>query len=365
MSLEDWVTIHPIPVCQAAQGQYKDSFKKLIPLMLQWISTLPLPANGAISMLSYDFFMGPLVAAVILPGMIFDPIPVFPQAPVGVAAAAAPLALQIYKDGMALSSAYTNNTKIVKAVMIREFGTLLTHLEQGDSGLSRRTEMEIFGAAFAMLGTLTSSDHRHLRDRTLDPLGEGQLVTAEIKSLIGKHAKLATIGPDYCAGPQDKLHEATKLISESNPKAKSLVDLYLVETVIAARTFDGLTTYVVERLERLAEPEYVTSRALGFAPNHTAAAASTTAQAPTASTAGQAMSHAELLSFYEAAPVGKYCFVHGYCNHFGKTCPAMVNRQTKVLIAPYTVQHQTATKPAKISGLDGSTKTFLGFKIPL
>jgi len=362
MSLESWTAVQVTPVCKAPN--YKEAYKTAIPLLLQWVSTLPVPANGAISMLYYDVFMGPAIAAIFVPGLVFDPIPVYPLPPVPGPVAAAGLALQIYKDEVKLSSAVTDNRKVIKAVLIREFGPLLTDLEQGDSGLSRRTEMEIFTAAHATLGVLTSSDSLHLRDLTRTNFEEGKLVVAEIKRLKGRHVKLATIGAEYAAGLQDKLHEATNLISESNPAAKKMVDLYLVETDIGARSFDSLTAFVVERLERLAAPEYVTLRTLGFVPNHTAAAAGISGKAPPALTTGQVPSHAELLSFYEAAPIAKYCFVHGYCMHFGKTCSTIVDPQTKVLIAPYTTQHQDATKPSKLSGLDGSTKQLKGIRIP-
>ena len=362
MSLESWTAVQVTPVCKAPN--YKEAFKMFISIFLEWVSTLPVPANGAISMLYYDVFMGPAIAAIIVPGLVFNPIPVYPVAPVGGPVAGAALALQLYKDEVKLSSAVTDNRKIIKAVLIREFGPLLTHLDQGDSGLSRRTELEIFTAAHAILGVLTSSDSLHLRDLTKMKFKEGNLVVAEIKSLNGRHVKLATIGAEYAAGLQDKLHEAINLISECNETAKRLVDLYLVETAIGARSFDNLTAFVVERLERLAAPEYVTLRTLGFAPSHTTAAAAIAGKAHSASTATKVLSHAELLSFYEAAPVAKYCFVHGYCMHNGRACPSMVHRQTKAIIAPYTVEHKDATKPAKISGLDGSTKQLTGVKIP-
>ena len=358
---ESWTSVQPLPVCEASQGNLKEAYKKTLPKLLEWIALLPLPAGaGYESMLSFDFLLGAALHASLLPGLAIVPAPVFPAQPVVGAAAAAPLLVMIYKSEVDLFSAYVANLNAVKAVLIREFGPILSQLEQGAAGLSRRTNMEIFAEAHKLLGILTTSDSRALREATLEPFSPGIIVSSEIQRLKGKHALLLTLGPDYAAGTQDKLFEATKLICDSNDKARTIVEQYVFETPVAARTFDSLTTYVIDRLERLGTKELVESRGIGFhhGPVAAAAAASTTLGT------GQNPTHAALQAFYDAAPIGKYCFLHGYCPHDGRNCRVMWDRSKKACISPYTVQHVDAKKPGKISGIDGATSVWPGFKTP-
>ena len=341
------------PISGAPNGEQRIAFQDLIPSLVLFIGTLPLPDGDHETMLSYDFLLGPQLMAAWLPGVQVIPAPVKPPAP---AAGAGAGTVELYRQAMALCAAYKANVNIVKTILIWEVGDLLTQLHQGYAGLTTRTPAELFQAAYEQLGTLTEADAMVLRNRTKQPLEGGTLASVAIAKRRGLYQKLGMMGQTYIPSPHDMFAESLAIFSEAHPKIKEMIDKYCEETPLGAgRTFENLCEVLTTKLSRLPEPVYVNEHLRRVLANAVSAG-----ETPTVAAVIGAKTTAELQAFYDAAPIAQYCWVHGYGNHPSSKCKTMVkDGQAR---GNYTPEHISATRPSKIKGKDGNTTTTPGFR---
>ena len=354
-ALSTWQASRPAgPISAAPNGEQRIAFQDLVPALIQFIGTLPLPDGDHESMLSYDFFLGEHLMAAWLPGVQVVPAPVKPAPP---AAGAGAGTVEIYRQATALCAAYKANTNAVKAILIWEVGDMLTQLHQGYAGLTTRTPAELFAAAYEQLGTLTEADALTLRNRTKEPLDPGMLASVAIARRRGLYQKLGMMGQTYIPSPHDMFSESIVIFSDAHPKIKEMIDKYCEETPLgAARTFENLCEVLTTKLSRHPEPVYVSGQLRRALAN-----ATTDNETHAVSAAVGTKTVTELQAFYDAAPVAQYCWVHGYGNHSSAKCRAMVNAGEPR--GDYTQEHICATRPTKINGKGGNSTITPGYRI--
>jgi len=343
------------PISAAPNGEQRIAFQDLIPSLIQYIGTLPLPDGDHESMLSYDFLLGPALMAAWLPGIQAVPVPARPAAP---AAGAGAGAVEIYRQAIALCAAYKTNTNTVKSILIWEVGDMLTQLQQGHAGLTTRTPAELFAAAYGQLGTLTEADALVLRNRTKEPLDPGMLASVAIAQRLGLYQKLGMMGPTYIPSPHDSFSESLTMFGNAHPKIKEMIDKYCEDTPLgAARTLENLCEVLITKLGRHPEPVYVNGQLRRALAN----AVTDRDDTSTVAAAVGTKSMAELTAFFDAAPVAQYCWLHGYGNHSSAKCRSMVKDGAPR--GDYTTEHTKATRPIKINGKDGNAAVTPGYRL--
>ena len=343
------------PISATPNGEQRIAFQDLIPALIQYVGTLPLPDGDHESMLSYEFLLEPALMAAWLPGIQAVPAPVRPAAP---AAGAGAGAVEIYRQAVALCAAYKANSNAIKSILIWEVADLLTHLQQGHAGLTTRSPAELFAAAYEQLGTLTEADALILRNRTKEPLEPGMLVSVGIAKRRGLYQKLGMMGPTYIPSAHDSFSESIVIFGNAHPKVKDMIDTYCEETPLgAARSLDHLCDTLITKLSRHPEPVYVNGQLRRAFAN----AATDRDDTPTVAAAVGTKSMAELTAFFDAAPVAQYCWLHGYGNHSSAKCRSMVRDGEPR--GDYTAEHTKATRPIKINGKDGNSAVTPGYRL--
>ena len=342
------------PISGTPNGEQRIAFQDMIPSLISFIGTLPLPDGDHDTMLSYDFLLGPQLMEAWLPGVQVVPAPAKPAAP---AAGAGAGTVEIYRQSMALCAAYRANVNTVKTILIWEVGELLTQLHQGYAGLTTRTPAELFAAAYEQLGMLTEADALVLRNRTKQPLDADMLASVAIAKRRGLYQKLGMMGQTYIPSPHDMFSESLAIFSEAHPKIKEMIDKYCEETPLGAgRTFENLCSVLTTKLSRHPEPVYVVGQL-----RRSLANAASGIETPVAAAAVSTKTLVELQAFYDAAPVAQYCWLHGYGNHPSNKCRSMVKEGQ--VRGDYTPEHSSATSPTKIKGKDGNTAITPGYRI--
>ena len=94
------------PISATPNGEQRIAFLEMIPTLIAFIGTLPLPDGDHETMLSYDFMLGPQLMGAWLPGVVIVPAPAKPAVP---AAGAGAGTVEVYRQSMALCGAYKAN----------------------------------------------------------------------------------------------------------------------------------------------------------------------------------------------------------------------------------------------------------------
>ena len=110
------------PISGTPNGEQRIAFQDMIPSLISFIGTLPLPDGDHDTMLSYDFLLGPQLMEAWLPGVQVVPAPAKPAAP---AAGAGAGTVEIYRQSMALCAAYRANVNTVKTSTIKNCRTVV------------------------------------------------------------------------------------------------------------------------------------------------------------------------------------------------------------------------------------------------
>ena len=346
----------------APAGRQKQSFHDMIPVLIEYISGMPLPVGPADSPLQYaDSIFGPAQTAIYLPGIVQLPLPVMPPMPVAGAAAAAPILLEIFKQDRDLFKATNNLIRHAKQILIWEGGSLIPALDQGHAGLAIRSCTEVFIALHQLLGVITDADGADLRAESRKEFAPGILISTAIGKLQGIHTKLATLGAGYQAGDKDKSQELISNLTKAGPVSSAIAAQYLLDTPMAGRTFQTLVDYSLMKLNRLQEQAFVISTVFGGAAAHAAVGVATP---QTAASAKSGKTHAELEALYMAQPIATYCWNCGWGRHTGAICSRITDPKTKLLRPQFTQAHADATKPTKIGGVDGKMRIAPGCRMP-
>ena len=341
------------PISATPNGEQRIAFQEMIPSLIAFIGTLPLPDGDHETMLSYDFMLGPQLMGAWLPGVVIVPAPAKPAVP---AAGAGAGTVEVYRQSMALCAAYKANVNTVKSILIWEMGEMLTQLHQGYAGLTTRTPAELFAAAYEQLGMLTEADALILRNRTKEPLDANTLAASAIAKRRGLYQKLGMLGPTYVPSAHDMFSESIAIFSDAHPKIKEMIDKYCEETPLGAgRTFENLCEVLTTKLSRHPEPVYV-----GGQLRRSLANATSELETPLAAAAAGTKTVAELQAFYDAAPVAQYCWLHGYGSHPSNKCRSMLKEGQPR--GDYSPEHINATSPTKIKGKDGNTTLTPGYR---
>jgi hypothetical protein len=286
--------------------------------------------------------------------------------------------VNIYTQEKALATAYTLCLDDLKYILERLFAPDIAHLAHELTLFANVSPSAMYAAGHAAHGRLIPSDLASLRAATKSPVDRTLTPEENLVLFEKRHKTLADIGPAHAVNDGEKLSECTNFISSMAPATKTIVERYYADVDMNLRTTSGLLTYTRDALARLpSQPDLSQIRHALVAQSHTftdeipdpepTAFAAAASQPPKSKGAKQGtdLTQAELIAFYDDAPVARYCFTHGFGHHSTEKC--FLLRRGQKLTADQIALKRPIIKhgqPLPIDGKFPSVAVLPGFKMP-
>jgi hypothetical protein len=338
------------------------SWKKLQAALIQW----QLSTNGSkftgnrLQFMAYNVYGFSLAEFTAAFPDVENPLP-WPLASI-LNAAPSPAQIAVHNANLALYEAFVSSKDALKFMLEYLFRGDIEHLAHELTGYSNVSCAQLYAAALLAHGRLLAEDVAYLRAQTR--LSPDRSLTAEenITLFVARRKRLADVGPTQALGDGETLSLFEEYLSSMAPEVLAIVTKYHVETDTLDRSFLSLLEAARLGLSRLPNQPSLSSygRAnAATADDSDAADLLYPYDDPTAFAAVQPSkggwnrsvkpqppkTPADLLAFYEAAPVSKYCFLHGHSNHSGKDCKMMLSPKST-----FTPAQINLRKPKYVNG---------------
>jgi hypothetical protein len=349
------------------------NWRRLQSSLIQWqlaVSGAKFTANR-LQFMGYNVYgFSPAEFSIAFPD-VANPLPA-PLAP-ALAAAPTPAQIAVYNSQLTLYEAFVSARDCLKAMLEYFYRSEIEHLSHDLTGFSGVSCAQMHAAAQIVHGKLNAEDFARLRLATRAP--PDRTITAEenISSWLLAVNRLTASGPNQAPSEGEKEALLTVLLNAMSPEIAAIVHRYHAETDTLARSCDSLLAAARLGLSRLpVQPSLAAYGRANVARSDTldtdaddylyvdssmalAAVASTKGAAQpiiTAPPTKAAKSTADLQKFYDSAPEGKYCFLHGYGSHTGPRCRLMTAPKSTFTAAQISLAKPKYSK-GKILEVDG------------
>ena len=284
--------------------------------------------------------------------------------------------IAVHAQHLSLYEAFVSTRDILKSMLEYLYRGDIEHLSHELTAYSSVSCTQLHTAAFLAHGRLISEDIARLRSEVRYAPDPSKTAEENLTLFTARAKRLADVGPTQALSEGEKLSLLEEFLSRMAPEIAAIVTRYHTETDTLDRSFLSLLAAARLGLSRLpAQPSLsVYGRANAATAEDSDGAdllypddgpsAYAAVQPSKGGGIGKQKTPAELLAFYEAAPVSQYCFAHGYCSHLGKHCKFMLRPKsafTKAQIhlsAPKIIKG----KPLAVDGVLPNVTKLAGFR---
>jgi hypothetical protein len=285
--------------------------------------------------------------------------------------------VNIFTQEKALATAFSQCLDDLKYVLERVFAGDIAHLAHELTLFANVTPAAMYAAGYAAHGRMIPSDLAALRTATKAPVDRSMTPEENLVLFEKRHKALADIGPAHAVNDGEKLLECTQFISSMAPATNTIVERYYIDVDMELRTTADLLRYTRAALARLPSQPVLSESQRAFVvqpddvpdppepePLAFAAAAAAPPQRSKGAKPAAELSMESLRAFYDAAPVARYCFIHGFGPHSTERCRDVVQHTSILTPAQAALKRPVIRngRPVAVDGKLPSTVLCPGFK---
>ena len=353
------------------------NWKKLQAALIQW----QLTTNGSkftanrLQFMAYNVYGFSVAEFTAAFPDIENPLPP-PLAPV---LGANPTAAQIavHAQQLALYEAFVSTRDALKSMLEYLYRGDIEHLSHELTAYSGVSCAQLHAAASLAHGRLIAEDIARLRAEVRFAPDYSKTAEENLTLFTARAKRLADVGPTQALSEGEKLSLLEDFLSRMTPEIAAIVTRYHTETDTLDRSFLSLLAAARLGLSRLpAQPSLSaygranaataddTDDAADFLYPDDGPSAYAAVQPSKGGGIGKHKTTADLLKFYEAAPVSQYCFAHGYSNHLGENCKVMLRPKSTFTKAQIYLSQPKLVKgkPIAVDGVLPNVTKLAGFR---
>ena len=284
--------------------------------------------------------------------------------------------IAVHAQQLSLYEAFVSTRDILKSMLEYLYRGDIEHLAHELTAYSSVSCTQLHAAAFLVHGRLIAEDIARLRSEVRYAPDYSKTAEENLTLFTARAQRLANVGPTQALSEGEKLSLLEDFLSRMTPEIAAIVTRYHTETDTLDRSFLSLLAAARLGLSRLpAQPSLSaygranaataddTDSADFLYPDDAPSAFAAVAPSKGGGIGGQKTT-AELLRFYEAAPVSQYCFAHGYSNHLGKNCKFMLRPKSTFTKAQIHLSQPKLVKgkPMAVDGVLPNVTKLPGFR---